>query len=68
MIFQKTPSTDTDEDAAIWLQQDSAYLYREADKARDSPKPAYDWVARSIQASAAHSAWLSRTTIGIEEF
>jgi hypothetical protein len=53
-------------DCAIWLQNDAAYLYREAAKARDSEKPASDWVATQIQNNAARSAKLARQAIGIE--
>ena len=51
---------------AIWLQNDAAYLYGEAVKARDSGKPASAWVAARIQDSAAHSARLAREIMCIE--
>jgi hypothetical protein len=54
-------------ECAAWLQNDAAYLYREADIKRDSPKPASDWVATKIQDNAAHSARRARIVLGIED-
>lgn len=53
-------------EAAIWLQNDASYLYNEASNARDSGKPASDFVATKIQENAAHSAKLARQELGIE--
>jgi hypothetical protein len=49
---------------AIWLQEDAAYLYREADKKRDSGALAADWSATVIQVNAARSAALGRELMG----
>lgn len=54
-------------DCAGWLQNDAAYLYREAAKKRDSTAPASDWVATKIQDNAAHSAQCARIVLGIEQ-
>jgi hypothetical protein len=47
-------------DAAVWLQNDAAYLYRCADLYRADGK---NWVATQVQQSAAHSASLARSVI-----
>lgn len=50
----------------IWLQNDAAYLYREAEKKRDSNAPASAWVATKIQDNAAHSAQCARIALGVD--
>lgn len=51
--------------AAIWLQEDAAYLYREADKKRGSGELAAAWSATVIQVNAARSAALGRGLMGV---
>lgn len=53
-------------DEAIYLQMDAAYLYRMADKTRDSGNPVSEWVSIRIQNCAAHSAKMARQLMGIE--
>lgn len=57
---------DEGRDAAIWLQHDSAYLYRCAMEYRDRGTGAYDWLAAQVQVNAAHSAFIARMRMGIE--
>ena len=54
---------DDDKDAAIWLQNDAAYLYRCADAARAAGDA---WLASRVQDNAAHSAKLARERMGME--
>ncbi len=47
-------------DLIVWLQNDSAYGYAEAAKARDRGNAVGAWLAPQIQAAAAHSAAIAR--------
>lgn len=47
-------------DAALWLQHDAAYLYREAGRYRDLGNA---WMATAVQNNAAHSARLARHSV-----
>jgi hypothetical protein len=58
--------TEQDIDAAIWLQNDSAFLYREVSRHVASGLPASALVASKIQQNAANSACMARKHLGIE--
>ena len=47
-------------EAATWLQEDAAYLYRQARIFRDAGN---DFLATRVQENAAHSAALARAAI-----
>lgn len=47
-------------EAAIWLQEDAAYLYLKAGIFRDAGN---DFLATQVQENAAHSAGLARAAI-----
>lgn len=59
-------TTQEDIDAAIWLQQDAAYLYAQAREKQDHPSLASTWLACRNQEAAAHSSKLARQLMGIE--
>ena len=47
-------------EAATWLQEDAAYLYRQARIFRDAGN---DFLATQVQENAAHSAGLARAAL-----
>ena len=53
-------------DAAIWLQQDAAYLYAQARDKQAIDSITSTWLACRNQEAAAHSSKLARQLMGIE--